>query len=95
MFGVARPPSHDGRFRDKWSQSALADHVPARDLDPQVARRFGERLHYARLDAASGEDWGALSSALAEAKERVRVFYLATRPTFTARSVAMSPATGW
>ncbi len=79
VFGVARSALHDGRFRE-LAQSALADHVPARDLDPQVARRFGERLHYARLDAASGEDWGALSSALAEAKERVRVFYLATSP---------------
>ena len=79
MFGVARSDLNDARFRE-LAQSALADHVPARDLDPQVARRFAERLHYARLDAASGDDWGGLVGALAETKERVRVFYLATSP---------------
>ncbi len=79
MFGAARSDLDDGAFRDR-ARSALADHVPSRDLDPDVVGRFVERLHYARLNAASGDDWHGLVDALAGAEERVRVFYLATSP---------------
>lgn len=78
IIGAARSNLDDRAFRDR-AAAALKEHVAPGDLDPDIARRFVERLCYVRINAtAEGADWGVLDALLDAA--RVRVFYLATAP---------------
>jgi len=58
----------------------LRRHVTAAELDDAVIAGFAERINYVALDGASGAGWEALARLLAEAPERIRVYYLATSP---------------
>jgi glucose-6-phosphate 1-dehydrogenase len=78
IIGAARSDLDDVAFRDR-ATAALKDHVDKKDLDPDVVRKFLERLHYVRIDAtAEKADWSAMKALLDP--KRVRVFYLATAP---------------
>ena len=54
------------------------------NIDKEVLKRFLARLDYAQVDAMSDDGWDGLRDKLADAKDRVRVYYLAVGPQFFA-----------
>jgi glucose-6-phosphate 1-dehydrogenase len=79
IFGVARAPMTDEAYR-ALIREALDDHVPDHERDEEVIERFLARLAYVTVDALSEAGWSDLAVALADAPERIRVYYLATAP---------------
>jgi glucose-6-phosphate 1-dehydrogenase len=78
IIGAARSNLDDQAFRARASE-ALKTHVARGDLDPDLERKFLNRLHYVRVDATDpAADWTHLKDLLDPA--RVRVFYMATAP---------------
>jgi glucose-6-phosphate 1-dehydrogenase len=78
IIGAARSDLDDAGFRER-AVASLKDHVDKRDLEPDIVRKFLDRLHYVRIDATAAKaDWGAMKALLDP--KRVRVFYLATAP---------------
>jgi glucose-6-phosphate 1-dehydrogenase len=77
-----------GAARSELDREGFAAQVEAalrRFTGPEALRgeelaRFLGRLDYLTLDAKSEANWPELASRLADAPERVRVFYLATAP---------------
>jgi glucose-6-phosphate 1-dehydrogenase len=61
-------------------EAALREHLPEAALDPDCLARFLGRLDHITLDAVGAHGWPELAARLADASERVRVFYLATAP---------------
>jgi glucose-6-phosphate 1-dehydrogenase len=61
-------------------KEALAEHVPAGDLDDALWARFSAGLSFVHLDASKPEGWGGLATALIDSGLRPRLFYLATGP---------------
>jgi glucose-6-phosphate 1-dehydrogenase len=60
-------------------EAALGQFV-GEALDPEVLRRFLQRVDYFHVDALGDAGWEQLATRLGEAPERVRVCYLATSP---------------
>ncbi|MBS7537663.1 glucose-6-phosphate dehydrogenase [Ancylobacter lacus] len=79
IVGVSRRHMSDEEFRHFASQ-ALADHVPASELEGSEVERFLGRLHYVTVNAEGEEGWSELASAIAGQGDRIRVYYLATAP---------------
>jgi glucose-6-phosphate 1-dehydrogenase len=79
IIGASRQKLDDGAYRGRIDE-ALAKHVDAADHDPVVKKRFLHRLHYVSLDITGDGGWKQIHSHLAAAKDRIRVFYLATAP---------------
>jgi len=79
IIAAARSDLSDEGYRARIA-TALTEHVPAKDLDPETAGKFAQRLFYARLDGSKSEGWEGLQSLLGEFPDRVRVFYMATSP---------------
>ncbi len=63
-----------------WLKETLAEHVVAAEPNDGVWERFARRVSHVCLDVGNGDDWQALSNALDDSGERIRVFYLATAP---------------
>ena len=63
-------------------REAIVRQIEEEDRSDEAIDRFLGRLSYVSLDAADGDSWKGLVSALSRSKdpERVRVFYLATAP---------------
>ena len=79
IIGAARSDLTDETFRHKAAE-ALHTHVAKPDQDRRVIDGFLARLHYARGDATKPTGLGPLKALLAEAPDRIRVFYMATSP---------------
>ena len=59
---------------------SLRRFVTPADFTEAAFERFSQSLEYLALDASQPSDFARLSSALADAAQRIRVFYLATAP---------------
>ena len=79
IFGVSRSKLSDDDFRETARRS-LEEHVDKEHCSPEAVERFLARLHFATADAAHEEGWDELRERLADAPDRIRVFYLATSP---------------
>ena len=79
IFGVARRKMTDETFRT-LARDAIAAHIPPADRDADCEADFIGRLRYFAADADADAGWADLATALADAPERIRVFYLATAP---------------
>ncbi len=79
IIGVSRRHMSDEEFRH-FAGQALADHVPASELEGAEVERFLGRLHYVTVNAEGEEGWSELASAVAAQGERISVYYLATAP---------------
>ncbi len=78
VIGAARSDLDDEEFRARAAR-ALEEHVDRLALDPDMVRRFLDRVGYVQLDALGPDGgWEALAARLDP--ERVRVFYMATVP---------------
>lgn len=58
----------------------LEQHVPKSRFNEQQWQGFAGKLHFRRLDAAAGSEWGCLTTLVDEQPDRIRVFYLAVSP---------------
>ena len=58
----------------------LKRHVPEGRFNEGQWQGFSEKLHFQRLDVASGSEWSCLKTLADECPGRVRVFYLAVAP---------------
>ncbi|KZM48121.1 glucose-6-phosphate dehydrogenase [Labrenzia sp. OB1] len=73
----ARRDYSDEDYR-KYAREALEEHV--KDLDDEHLALFLNRLHYVKIDVASGEGFDDLKTILDERPKVVRAFYLAVGP---------------
>jgi glucose-6-phosphate 1-dehydrogenase len=79
IIGVSRAGLDSAGYRDKV-EAELAAHVPAAQLSAASVASFLRRLHFISADAGGNGDWPALVDLLAQAPERIRVFYLSVAP---------------
>jgi len=79
IIGVSRRGMSDDEYRAATAE-ALAKHVPAAQLEPEVLKAFLARLHFVSVDAKSEAGWNDLAAILEDGKDRVRAFYLAVDP---------------
>jgi len=79
IIGVARSELDREGFVGTVA-TALRRFVDSRRLEEESLTRFLGRLDYLPLDAGHEDGWRGLADLLADAPERVRVFYLATSP---------------
>ncbi|MFK8254013.1 glucose-6-phosphate dehydrogenase [Ancylobacter terrae] len=79
IIGASRREMDDDAFRG-FAHQALADHVPAAELEGPEVGRFLARLRYVTVDAEGEGGWPDLADHIAREPERIRVYYLATAP---------------
>ncbi|HEX3347525.1 MAG TPA: glucose-6-phosphate dehydrogenase [Acetobacteraceae bacterium] len=79
IFGVSRRHMSDDEFR-ALARESIADHVAQNAHTDGAVDRFLGRLHFAAADAQQHEGWSELRDRLADAPDRIRMFYLATAP---------------
>lgn len=73
----ARRDYTDDDYR-AWAESALKEHV--KDLDDEHLAQFLKRLHYVKIDVATGKGFEDLKTVLEERDDVIRAFYLAVGP---------------
>jgi glucose-6-phosphate 1-dehydrogenase len=76
IISLARDPITDAQYR------SIVDERARRyaDVESPSWERFLERLHHVTVEAGSDEGWADVAGLLAQAPDRVRVFYLACPP---------------
>ena len=79
IVGTARSRLEPGAWRD-MARAAIEEHVAAEEREPEHVARFLARLDYVAVEAADEAGWSDLAARLADAPDRIRVFYLATGP---------------
>ncbi len=79
IVGVARRKLTDEMFRT-LARDSIAAHVAPADRDATAEEGFISRLRYVAADADADGGWPELAAMLADAPDRIRVFYLATGP---------------
>ncbi len=79
VISLSRKPATDEAYRARIA-AGLERHVAAEARNEKVLARFLGRLRHLVLDVRGDVGWGELRRLLAEAPERVRVFYMATAP---------------
>jgi len=79
IFGAARSDLTREAYVER-AMAALKRFVTPTALKEACVSSFLQRLQYLSIDATSDADWAKIAAALAEAPDRVRVFYLATAP---------------
>ncbi|HTO85637.1 MAG TPA: glucose-6-phosphate dehydrogenase [Methylomirabilota bacterium] len=79
VIGVARSPLAREAYVER-ANAALRRFIAPTALKEACVEGFLQRLQYLALDAGADSDWAPIVALLAEAPERVRVFYLATAP---------------
>ena len=77
VIGVSRRPMADEEFR-AFAREAVQESTS--HPEPETLGRFLAQTSYVMVDAVSDEGWDDLCQSLAQAPERVRVFYLAVGP---------------
>jgi glucose-6-phosphate 1-dehydrogenase len=78
IIGASRSKMTDKQFRE-FARKAIADHVPAKDVDEKELDKFLKRLTYVPVDAVSGDGFEKLKAQVGDSTA-VRVFYLAVAP---------------
>ncbi len=79
IIGVSRSKLTDETFRD-LARASLEEHVGKKNRKAEAVEKFLTRLSWTSADADKDAGWDALARRLADAPERIRVFYLATAP---------------
>jgi glucose-6-phosphate 1-dehydrogenase len=79
IVGASRRHLSDDAFRD-LARDWLQQHVHASERSDGAIERFVARLSYVAVNAEGSDGWNDLAAAIADAPERIRVFYLATGP---------------
>ncbi len=79
IVGTSRRPMTDQEFKD-FALKAVKDHVQPEDCTEENCKRFLDRLSYICIDVSQEQGWIDLDRALADQKDRIRVFYLAVGP---------------
>ncbi len=79
IIGVSRRKLTRDAFRD-LARDSLTAHVAEADRAAEALSRFLDRLSYVPADAGADEGWSELAAAVSDQPERIRVFYLATKP---------------
>ncbi len=79
IIGVSRKDYSVERFCETVAD-ALRTYVPAEDLEGPALPRFLDRLRFARVDVRGEAGWAELKALIADGRDRVRAFYLATAP---------------
>jgi glucose-6-phosphate 1-dehydrogenase len=79
IIAVSRGEMSRDAYRSLVRESCIA-HLPEGQFDEEAWARFGSRLDYVELDAASSAGYGRLAQALDGRDGVVRCFYLATAP---------------
>ena len=79
LIGVSRKPATDEAYRAQIAEG-LERHVSSAARDAAVMKRFLGRLRHVVLDAKGDAGWKEMGPLLAPARDRVRVFYMATAP---------------
>ncbi|MBI3437197.1 MAG: glucose-6-phosphate dehydrogenase [Proteobacteria bacterium] len=81
IIGAARTPMDTEAFR-KVVQENQSKFAPGVCVDEAQCSEFLKHLHYVTLDAmAPASEWAALKQELANGRDNVRIFYLATAPS--------------
>jgi len=81
IIGAARTQMDTDAFR-KIVQDNQAKFAPGVCVDAAKCAEFLKHVHYVTLDAmAPASEWGALKQELANGRDNVRIFYLATAPS--------------
>src|SRR5262249_1413751 len=79
IIGAARRPLAREAYVERVN-AALRRFVAPTALKEACVTGFLQRLQYLAVDASAEADWAPIVATLAEAPDRVRVFYLATAP---------------
>ncbi|NJC71989.1 glucose-6-phosphate dehydrogenase [Planosporangium thailandense] len=79
VIGVSRAGLDSDGYRDKVA-AELSTHVPPAQQSAAAVDAFLRRLHFVSADADGSGNWPALVDLLAEAPQRIRVFYLSCAP---------------
>ena len=79
IIGSSRRPMSDEEFR-AFAQKAIESFVSEKERQPEVMKRFLDRLSYAPADPGKEEGWSDLAARLKTSDDRIRVFYLAVGP---------------
>ncbi|MFN3765102.1 MAG: glucose-6-phosphate dehydrogenase [Aliihoeflea sp.] len=79
IFGASRSELSNDAFRE-FARKAIAEHVPAADIEDGQVERFLKRVVYVQVDARSGEGFSQLKDAIGDT-DRIRAFYLAVAPS--------------
>ena len=77
IISVARREMSDEKFRESVA-SSLRAFVGKEATASPVFKRFIERIQHVSVDVTGEKGWRELAEKLADGKERVRAFYLAT-----------------
>src|SRR4029079_5983110 len=85
IIGAARTQMDTDAFR-KIVQDNQAQFAPGVCVDAAKCAEFLKHVHYVALDAmAPASEWGTLKQELANGRDNVRIFYLATAPSLFVR----------
>jgi glucose-6-phosphate 1-dehydrogenase len=76
IFGAARSALSTDAYRAQAAEAIARDAAE----HPEAAARFLARVDYLTLDGASDAGWPELAARLADAPDRIRVFYFSTSP---------------
>ena len=79
IIGASRRRLSTQEYRD-LARGWLHQHVRASERSDGTVDTFVERLSYVSVNAEGSDGWSDLAIALADAPERIRVFYFATSP---------------
>ena len=79
IIATARAQMTDAAYRE-MARAAIMTYVKASERDEAGVTQFLNRLSYVCVDATGDNGWKDLAAALKGAKDRTRVFYLATSP---------------
>src|SRR5262245_60385070 len=81
IIGAARSEMDSEAFR-KLIHDSHEEFAPGACVDHAKCDAFLQHVEYVRLDATAHADaWGSIKSALVDAKDKVRIFYLSTAPS--------------
>ncbi|HSG94725.1 MAG TPA: glucose-6-phosphate dehydrogenase, partial [Afifellaceae bacterium] len=79
VIGASRRAMSGEEFR-AMTRRALTEFIDESERDDTMIERFVNIVSYITLDAASGDGWADLATALASGADRIRAFYLAVGP---------------
>ena len=79
VIGASRRAMSDDDYR-AMTRQALSEFIDASERNDAAVERFVKIVSYVALDAANGEGWSDLATALAPGAGKIRAFYLAVGP---------------
>lgn len=79
IIAVSRRDMSDEDYA-AWVREVLEEHLPDKEIDEEVFKRFRSRLVHIQLDVDDAKGWQAFSDHF-DGSDRIRTFYLATAPS--------------